>query len=303
MARYILGIDGGGTKTEVAVATDTGEIISKAYSGPSNWTTTPRKVAIENIIEGIESALRQIPNIKISLISAGVAGVAKKEWELRDFLRSLNISDDVIVTTDAHIALAGALLDTEGIIVIAGTGSIGYGRRNNIEKRTGGWGYLLGDEGSAYDVGRRGIIAGLKAYDGRGEETVLLDMIYEYLGTGEMEALIKIIYEKAKDIISGFARYVVKAGELGDKVALEILKSAAYELSLLAISTAEGLGYQGEDRFNIAYTGGFFKARDIVIDSFTRHIREKFPNVNIFPAKAEPIVGAILIAQRYLEKG
>ena len=303
MARYILGIDGGGTKTEVAVATDTGEIISKAYSGPSNWTTTPRKVAIENIIEGIESALRQIPNIKISLISAGVAGVAKKEWELRDFLFSLNIANDVIVTTDAHIALVGALLDTEGIIVIAGTGSIGYGRRNNTEKRTGGWGYLLGDEGSAYDVGRRGIIAGLKAYDGRGEETVLLDMIYEYLGVGEMEALIKIIYEKAKDIISGFARYVVKAGELGDKVALEILKSAAYELSCLAISTAEGLGYQSEDKFNIAYTGGFFKARDIITDSFTRYIREKFPNVSIFPARAEPIVGAILIGQRYLEKG
>jgi len=303
LARYILGIDGGGTKTEVAVATDTGEIISKAYSGPSNWTTTPRKVAIENIIEGIESALRQIPNIKISLISAGVAGVAKKEWELRDFLFSLNIANDVIVTTDAHIALVGALLDTEGIIVIAGTGSIGYGRRNNTEKRTGGWGYLLGDEGSAYDVGRRGIIAGLKAYDGRGEETVLLDMIYEYLGVGEMEALIKIIYEKAKDIISGFARYVVKAGELGDKVALEILKSAAYELSCLAISTAEGLGYQSEDKFNIAYTGGFFKARDIITDSFTRYIREKFPNVSIFPARAEPIVGAILIGQRYLEKG
>lgn len=303
MARYILGIDGGGTKTEVVVATETGEIISRAYSGPSNWTTTPRKVAKENIIEGIETALRQVPGIKIDLISAGVAGISKIEWELREFLLSLNISKEVIVTTDAHIALVGALLDTEGVIVIAGTGSIGYGRRNNLEKRTGGWGYLLGDEGSAFDVGRRGIIAGLKAYDGRGEKTILLDMIHEYLGPGDIEVLIKIIYEKAKDTISGFARYVVKAGEMGDKVALEVLKSASYELSLLAISTAEGLEYQREDNFSIAYTGGLFKAKDIITEAFARFIKEKFPNASIFPARAEPVIGAIIIGQKFLEKG
>ncbi|MGC8970982.1 MAG: BadF/BadG/BcrA/BcrD ATPase family protein [bacterium] len=303
MVRYILGIDGGGTKTEVAIATETGEIISRAYSGPSNWTTTPKKVAKENIIEGIETALRQVPGIRVDLISAGVAGVSKIEWELKEFLLSLNISKEVIVTTDAHIALVGALLDTEGVIIIAGTGSIGYGRRNNLEKRTGGWGYLLGDEGSAFDVGRRGIIAGLKAYDGRGEKTILLDMICEYLGPGDMEVLIKIIYEKAKDIISSFAKYVVKAGEMGDKVALDILKSASYELSLLAISTAEGLGYQREDKFSIAYTGGFFKAKGIVTETFIRFVKEKFPNSNIFPAKAEPIFGAIIIGQKFLEKG
>ncbi|MBC7320836.1 hypothetical protein H5T89_09340 [bacterium] len=302
MARYILGIDSGGTKTEVAVSTETGEIIARAYSGPSNWTTTPRKVAKENIIEGIESALRQVPGIKIDLISAGVAGVSKREWEMREFLHSLNIAREVIVTTDAHIALVGALLDTEGVIVIAGTGSIGYGRKGNLEKRTGGWGYLLGDEGSAYDVGRRGIIASLKAYDGRGEKTILLDMFYEYVGYGDMEALIKVIYEKAKDTISGFARYVVKAGEIGDRVALEILHSAVYELSLLGISTAEGIGYKRDDVFNLAYTGGFFKAKDIVIEPFVRFIKERFPNANIFSAKAEPIVGAIIIGQKFLEK-
>ncbi|MCX7796284.1 MAG: hypothetical protein N2380_07175 [bacterium] len=302
MARYILGIDGGGTKTEVAISSETGEILSRAYSGPSNWTTTPRKVAKENIIEGIESALRQVPDIKIDLISAGIAGVSKKEWELKEFLLSLNITREIIITTDAHIALVGALLDTEGVIVIAGTGSIGYGRRGELEKRTGGWGYLLGDEGSAYDVGRRGIVASLKAYDGRGEKTILLDMFYEYMGYGDIEALVKIIYEKAKDTISGFARYVVKAGEMGDKVALEILHSAAYELSLLGISTAERIGYRKDDVFNLAYTGGFFKAKDIVIGPFIKFIKEKFPNVNIFPAKAEPIIGAIIIGKKFLEK-
>lgn len=298
--RYMLAIDGGGTKTEVAVATETGEIISRSYSGPSNWTTTPRKIAQENMIEGIESALKQVPGIKIDLITAGVAGAARKEWELKEFLESLNIAKEVIVTTDAHIALVGALLGMEGIIVIAGTGSISYGRRDDRERRTGGWGYLLGDEGSAYDVGRRGMMAALKAYDGRGEKTLLLDMFYEYLGQGDVEALIRIIYERSKDIISGFARYVVRSGEMGDMVALDILNTASYELSLLGISTAEGLGYQREDRFDLAYTGGFFKAKDIVVEPFVNFIKEKFPDASIFPAKAEPVVGAIILGKEHL---
>ncbi|HOL55518.1 MAG TPA: BadF/BadG/BcrA/BcrD ATPase family protein [bacterium] len=298
--RYMLAIDGGGTKTEVAVATETGEIISRSYSGPSNWTTTPRKIAQENMIEGIESALKQVPGIKIDLITAGVAGAARKEWELKEFLESLNIAKEVMVTTDAHIALVGALLGMEGIIVIAGTGSISYGRRDDRERRTGGWGYLLGDEGSAYDVGRRGMMAALKAYDGRGEKTLLLDMFYEYLGQGDVEALIRIIYERPKDIISGFARYVVRSGEMGDMVALDILNTASYELSLLGISTAEGLGYQRENRFNLAYTGGFFKAKDIVVEPFVNFIKEKFPDASIFPAKAEPVVGAIILGKEHL---
>jgi len=298
--RYMLAIDGGGTKTEVVVATETGEIISRSYSGPSNWTTTPRKIAQENMIEGIESALKQVPGIKIDLITAGVAGAARKEWELKEFLESLNIAKEVMVTTDAHIALVGALLGMEGIIVIAGTGSISYGRRDDRERRTGGWGYLLGDEGSAYDVGRRGMMAALKAYDGRGEKTLLLDMFYEYLGQGDVEALIRIIYERPKDIISGFARYVVRSGEMGDMVALDILNTASYELSLLGISTAEGLGYQRENRFNLAYTGGFFKAKDIVVEPFVNFIKEKFPDASIFPAKAEPVVGAIILGKEHL---
>lgn len=301
--RYILGIDGGGTKTEVVVATETGDILCKAYSGPSNWTSTPRKVAKENIIEGIESALKQAPGINIDLITAGIAGVTSREWELKEFLESLSISREVIVTNDAHIALIGAILDMEGVIVIAGTGSISYGRKDGREERTGGWGYLLGDEGSAYDVGRKGMIAALRAYDGRGRETLLLDMFYEYLGRGELEALIRIIYDRAKDIISGFARYVVKAGEMGDRIAIDILREASYELSLLGVSTAQRLGYKREDEFNLAYTGGFFKAKEIVIDPFTSFIRERFPNANIFPARAEPVIGAVILGREYLKRG
>ena len=301
-SKYILGIDGGGTKTELAIADEAGNIITKGYSGPSNWTTTPRKVTEGNIIEGIEAVLRETPNIRLELIVAGIAGVSKREDEAKDFFLSLGFSERVIVTSDAHIALIGAVLDMEGIIVIAGTGSIGYGRRNNIETRSGGWGYLLGDEGSAYDVGRKGIIASLKSYDGRGEKTILLDTFQEYMGPGDMEVLVKIMYQRPQDIISGFARYVVKGAEEKDGVALKILNDAAYELSLLGISVAKKLNYSNKDTFNIAYTGGFFNAGEIVLEPFIRNIKEVFPKCNIFKSKSSPVVGAILLGKSILEK-
>jgi N-acetylglucosamine kinase-like BadF-type ATPase len=303
VSRYILGIDAGGTKTELAIADEMGNIIVKKYSGPSNWTTTPRKVTEGNIIEGIEAILKEMPGIKLNLIIAGIAGVSRRENEAKNFLSSLGFSERVVVTSDAHIALIGALLDMEGIIVIAGTGSIGYGRRNNIEIRSGGWGYLFGDEGSAYDVGRRGMISALKSYDGREEKTILLDMLQDYMETSNIEVLVKIMYQQPRDMISSFARYVVKAAGEKDNVALKILRDSAYELSLLGVSVAKKLNYSNKDTFNISYTGGFFNAGEIVLGPFIRNIKGVFPNCNIFKSKSSPVVGAILLGKSILEEG
>ncbi|MGB9681507.1 MAG: BadF/BadG/BcrA/BcrD ATPase family protein [bacterium] len=302
MSRYILGIDGGGTKTELAIANEEGFILAKGYSGPSNWTTTPRMVTEENIVEGIESTLSQVSDIKLDLIVAGIAGVSKREEEAKNFLFSLGFSKRVVVTSDAHIALIGAVLGREGIIVISGTGSIGYGRRDNREVRSGGWGYLLGDEGSSYDVGRMGIISALRSYDGRGKKTILLGMLQDYIGTLDTEALVKIIYQRPKDIISGFAPKVVEGAKNNDDVALKILQDASYELGLLGISVAKRLNYSSEDIFDLAYIGGFFNSGEIVVAEFTRSIREIFPNCNIFRAKSSPVMGAVILGRMILEE-
>lgn len=298
-----MGIDGGGTKTELAIADEEGNILAKGYSGPSNWTTTPRMVTEENIIEGIESTLSQISGITLELIIAGIAGVSKRENEAISFLSSLGLSRRVVVTSDAHIALIGAVLGMEGIIVISGTGSICYGRRGNSEVRSGGWGYLLGDEGSSYDVGKKGIIAALRSYDGRGEKTILLDILQEYIGALDMEALVKIIYQHPKDIISGFAPKVVECAKRNDYISLRILQDASCELGLLGVSVARRLGYSSGDRFDLAYTGGFFNSGEMVLKGFVEGIREVFPNCNIFRARSSPVVGAVILGKSMLKEG
>ena len=213
-------------------------------------------------------------------------------------IERLNLADRVILDHDASIALAGALACQPGVVVLAGTGAMAFGMNRSGEKRrAGGWGSILGDEGSAYYIGWRALAAACRAYDGRGPETTLITRLMEHLGLGDFTDIVKEIYGKQTlpGKIASLAPLVSRAAKDGDEVAAIILKDAAEELALAASAVIEGLNMQDE-AFEIAVSGSVFKAGEHLVTSFSKYLRSTAPHAEIIAPRFEPAMGAVFLA-------
>jgi N-acetylglucosamine kinase-like BadF-type ATPase len=184
-------------------------------------------------------------------ICIGTAGADRADEKsiIKEIIRVTGFFGRIIVTNDAEIALYGGTHGEEGIIIISGTGSICYGRNSSGDIcRAGGWGHIIGDEGSGYDIGAKALRAIVRSYDGRAENTIMTSMILEHLKIEKPEGLINYVYRSGigKQEIAGLAYLVDKAYNLGDAAAGEILKGASYELYLCCRSVVERLGFRGK---------------------------------------------------------
>ena len=175
---YIIGIDGGGTGTIGILTTETGQCLAQVQSGPSNYHVVGEaetQAVLKSVIEALcEKA--GIPSVNSIHFCLGMAGLGRAEDKkvVGKICDELGISENRILTHDAHIALVGGTEKQHGVIVISGTGAIVYGiNADGKEARASGWGYLLGDEGSGYDIGIKGLRAVARAADGRGKSTEL----------------------------------------------------------------------------------------------------------------------------------
>ena len=184
---YVIGIDGGGTKTLLKIADRNGKLLVVCQGGPSNIYSSSLDIVKENVGQLINDGLQKL-NIDINSLDCvcmGTAGAGREDEQnlLRNLLREVGIRCNIIITDDAITALYGALGKGEGIILISGTGSICYGRKvDSSIHRAGGWGHIIGDEGSGYDIGRRILTQIMKSYDGRDSKTVLAALILDTLG-------------------------------------------------------------------------------------------------------------------------
>ena len=171
---YIIGIDGGGTKTTGILATATGQPLAQVQSGPANYHVVG-EAKTQAVLEGIVAELYEkgdIPPTSAVRFCLGMAGLGRPADRevIGRICDELGIRQNRILTHDAHIALVGGTEKQEGVIVISGTGAIVYGiNTDGREARASGWGYLLGDEGSGYDIAIKGLQAVVRAADGRGE--------------------------------------------------------------------------------------------------------------------------------------
>ena len=237
--RLMIGIDGGGTKTEFVLFTESGRILRRLKLAQSN----PNDIGIEKccavLTEGIDALLDVAP--KVCGIFAGIAGCVTGDNAQRvsAYLKPRYKSIMIAVDTDGVNVLACNTDAFNSMALICGTGSVLFVRENGIMHRIGGWGYLFDESGSAYDIGKDAVKAALAQGDGLGEDTVITDLLKEECKSDMWDSL-NVVYSKGKPYIASLAPVVFKANELGDTAANRILrKNAAHLASLITTAMAK----------------------------------------------------------------
>ena len=300
---YIIGIDGGGTKTVGILTTETGQHLAQVQSGPANYHVvgeTQTQAVLEAVVGKLceKAGVSRTSPIRFCLGMAGLGRVADRKVIGR-ICDELGIREDRILTHDAHIALIGGTERQEGVIVISGTGAIVYGiDADGREARASGWGYLLGDEGSGYDIAIRGLRAVARAADGRSHPTELTHRILNRLELNEPNALIRWVHAASRDAIARLAEIVFDTARTADRVAERIVDDAADELVCAAGSVIGQLEFI--EPFDVVLSGGNLIHQPVFADRLRYRFTEIQPEASVLLPKHEPAYGAVLLAQAKL---
>jgi N-acetylglucosamine kinase-like BadF-type ATPase len=301
---FYLGIDGGGSKTAALVTDESGVPRGRGLAGGSNHLRVGIETATRNIERAVNIALVEsgIAIREIEYAYCGIAGSDHPEHHERvvESLRTFFPRGNFIVDTDARIALTGAVGFGSGIVVIAGTGSVAFGRNDRGDEcRAGGWGPILGDEGSAYAIGRDGLAAVLRAHDGRGPVTALTDLLCREHGMCDPADLPRYIYAVTThaDDIARYGKLAMEAASDGDDVASEIIARAANDLADCVLAVARRLGITNGS-FPVARVGGAFNAGDQLIAPLRDAIVRSAPRAELIAPLHTPVEGAAMMAIR-----
>ena len=297
-----LGVDGGGTKTHAVLLDDTETPIGEGFAGASNPLRVGVETAVANIYQAAVAACDGANRSRDDIAAAtfGLAGVRRRDLRQRireRFVEKLNIKR-IEVVTDAEIALFGTTMGKAGVVLIAGTGSICYGKNDAGETAiAGGWGPLAGDEGGGSNIARRGLQAIAKASDGRGQSTKLSAAGIEYFRTSTPENLLVAIYSPQMDNakIAGFARFVVETARAGDAVAVEILKEAGFELGLAVNAVIAKLRLKNK-KIPIGQVGSIFRAGSLLTESLVETVRRFAPKAYLAEPLLQPASAAAQMA-------
>jgi len=299
----VVGVDGGGTKTEAVVMNANQRVIGEGLAGPSNPLRVGIAGAAASIREAIDNACASARIRRGDLLAAqiGLAGARRRELRerMRETLTPLDIGE-IEVVTDASIALYGATGGAPGLVVIAGTGSICCGI-NARRKRfcAGGWGPIAGDEGGGAWLARRALRAVAHGFDGRGPQTALTDLACTYFHVTSPDDLTTAIYAPTitNERLAGFGRDVVNAAKDKDPVALQIVADGGTELGRAAVAVIRHLQME-RDRFQIAYVGGVFRAAgELMLHTLREEVRQVAPRAFFEPPHFAPAVAAARMAR------
>ena len=299
----VVGVDGGGTKTEAIIIDAQQRVIGEGLAGPSNPLRVGIAGAAAAVREAIDSACAAAKLRRGDLIAAqiGLAGARRRELRerMRETLTPLGVGE-IEVVTDADIALHGATDGAPGLVVIAGTGSICCGI-NNRRKRfcAGGWGPIAGDEGGGAWLARRALRAIAYASDGRGPKTFLTELATAYFHVDDVDDLPTAIYAPTitNERLAGFGRDVVNAAKRKDAVALQIVSDGGTELGKASVAVIRHLQLERE-RFQVAYVGGVFRAAgDLMVEPLRREVLRVATRAYFEPPHFAPAVAAARMAR------
>jgi N-acetylglucosamine kinase-like BadF-type ATPase len=296
---HVLGIDAGGTKTVCLLADRTGLILSEAR-GPGANLHSAGELAVEKVLHQVMESALDGRTVTPDAICLGIAGVDRQDEAntITAIMRRIGHRSRVLVVNDALIALVAGARDAPGIVIISGTGSIVYGRNAHGEAaRAGGWGHMIGDEGSGYWIGREALAAVMRASDGRGPATRLRDDILAYFEIEDVPQLPRIVYDRdiPRKSVAALGPIIDRAAAQGDAVAERILESAADELVAAARSVATRLEMRG-DAFTFLLAGSVFRVVPWLGIHLPGRLTEIAPRCAVRVLEEEPAVGAVWLA-------
>ncbi|MDX8288706.1 BadF/BadG/BcrA/BcrD ATPase family protein [Metabacillus indicus] len=295
---YIIGVDGGGTKTE-AVAYDLyGNKLNEANSGFGNLLIDEAK-AIENIIQAIQDCIEPFDKRNCRYICIGLAGFGGVEnpLNINNALKEA-FSVPFTIFNDGVIAHAASLKGQEGILTISGTGSVSFGIKNGVERMAGGWGHLLGDEGSGYWIAMQAFIKMTDEEDRGFPYSPLTEEILSVLGYNRASGIKKFIYKASKTDIAAFAPIIVKHAQLGDAFACSLLENAGFHLAKTTLNVCNTLNFP--QNVTIAIKGSILTNIEIVQDSFVKHLKQSKPEANIITEEVSSTLGCYYLALKVI---
>jgi N-acetylglucosamine kinase-like BadF-type ATPase len=296
---YVLGIDAGGTKTTCLLADENGRIIGEGGGAGANLQASG-ELEVEKVLHRVMEEAIGETDIRPDAVCVGIAGVDRPgdADAIRAIMRRIGFKTHALVVNDALIALVAGAGDQPGVVIVAGTGSIAYGRdASGRAARSGGWGYMLGDEGGGFWIGRAALAAVVRQHDGRGPATQLTELVLAQMGLTSPTQLIHAVYEKGlhRQAIASIAWVVQRATDAGDAVAGDILARAGAELTAAAASVVMRLGMRG-DIFRIVLSGGIFRAIPSLAADVASRLTEVAPRADAHLLSVEPAVGAVRLA-------
>lgn len=305
MARY-LGVDGGGSKTALALIDDTGAVIARATAPTSYYFNDGFEVVEKSLSQGVTDICTQaaISTQDIDAAFFGLPGYGEASGDI-DQLNKVPAGvlghDRYSCDNDMVCGWAGSLAGEDGINVIAGTGSMTYGERQGVGHRVGGWGELFGDEGSAYWIAAQGLNAFSRMSDGRMPQGPLHGLMKKRLEVdGDLDVVSLVIdtWKGSRSKIASLATTITEAADAGDDASKRILSAAVDELVTLIETTRTLVKFTDDESVPVSYSGGMFKHKGY-LDLFVAAMQGAPAKYDLQTPRLDPAVGAALYAAKH----
>jgi len=299
--RLFLGVDGGQSGTAALIGDEAGRVLGAGSGGPCNHAAAAegRRKLVRAVGDCVAAACLQAGlDARAVRFATACFGMSGGPEDKQAILYEILPADVVLVTDDAVIALAGATAGEPGIVTIAGTGSIAFGRNAaGGTARVGGWGYIFGDEGSGFDIARQALRAALRAEEGWGPPTALVRALIAATGSANANGVLHLFYtpDWPRSRVAMLAALVDEAAMAGDAIARDILHNAAQQLAVLTSSVRRQLWGAGEPA-RVAWTGGVFRSR-MLLERY-RCLVELEDGNRAGPPEYNPAAGALIEAYR-----
>ncbi|MGL5614642.1 MAG: N-acetylglucosamine kinase [Sarcina sp.] len=287
--KYIIGVDGGGTKTEAVAYSLNGEVLEKSLTGFGNLINGEQE-ALTNIITSIKNLTDKIGIDELEGLYLGIAGCESgdNKEKIKNKIRE-TLNKEAVVINDGELALKAMLKGEDGILTIAGTGSISFGIKDGKSAKAGGWGHLLGDEGSGYKISIEAIKNMLNEEDNSLEKSKLTLKIMEKLNIKTVDEVIGFVYPATKDEVAILAPVVSMLAEEGDSLSISILEAEAISLAKTTGNVYRKLSF---DKCSIGLVGGVVRKSKVFRSKFEETLRNEINVIDFIEGQCSAAMGA-----------